>query len=232
MGCILDKVVPWGRSYGEYVKMFNLTESDLSFRILGCGDGPAGFNAGLTKHNGNIISVDPVYSFNAGQIRQRIAETREIVLAQVEANRNDYVWDAIPSVEELGRVRMSAMNEFLLDFEKGKAEGRYVAAELPDLPFERGEFDLALSSHFLLLYSQQLSAEFHRKAVSEMLRVAREIRIFPLVTLDGKPSPHLVPITASLKSSGFSARIVNVPYEFQRGGNEMLVVKPRPLHPE
>jgi hypothetical protein len=45
----LSKVVPWGRTFKEYKKMFSLSESDLKKTILGCGDGPACFNAELTK---------------------------------------------------------------------------------------------------------------------------------------------------------------------------------------
>jgi hypothetical protein len=45
----LDEVVPWGRSFDEYVAMFHLTAEDLEKRILGCGDGPAGFNAVMRK---------------------------------------------------------------------------------------------------------------------------------------------------------------------------------------
>lgn len=48
MGFALDKVVPWGRSYEEYISMFDLSEADLQLRILGCGDGPAGFNSVLS----------------------------------------------------------------------------------------------------------------------------------------------------------------------------------------
>jgi len=36
MGFTLEKVVSWGRSYDEYVAMFDLTEADLEHRILGC----------------------------------------------------------------------------------------------------------------------------------------------------------------------------------------------------
>jgi len=79
MGFTLDKVVPWGRSYEEYVAMFGLTEADLTLRILGCGDGPAGFNAELTRRARTVVSVDPLYRFDASQIRGRIHETYEAV---------------------------------------------------------------------------------------------------------------------------------------------------------
>lgn len=226
MGLALDKVVPWGRSYVEYAAMFDLSETDLQRRILGCGDGPAGFNSELTKRGGNIVSIDPIYAFDSAQVKNRIAETYGTVLAQMRENQNDYVWSVISSVEKLGRVRMSAMDAFLLDFEAGKREGRYIAGELPSLPFEFDAFDIALSSHFLFLYSAHLSVDFHLRALQEMLRVAREVRVFPLLTLEGNPSPHLKPIIEHLAHHRFSAEVRRVPYEFQRGGNEMLLIRP------
>lgn len=225
MGFMLDKVVPWGRSYDEYVSMFDLRDTELQLRILGCGDGPAEFNSRLSEHGGRIVSFDPIYEFDASQIRNRIAETYQRVMDQMRTNQADYVWNSFTSIEDLGRVRMAAMSAFLLDFESGKREGRYIAGELPFLPFDNGQFDIALSSHFLFLYSAHLSAEFHLQALEEMLRVAREVRIFPLLTLDGKRSPHLDLVTDRLANQGYSVTIRRVSYEFQQGGNEMLRIE-------
>ena len=226
MGVTLDKVVPWGRSYDEYVSMFGLSEDDLTLRILGCGDGPAAFNSLLTECGGSVVSVDPIYAFDAAQIRTRVAEAYDIVMTQARKNQDDYVWEAIPSVEQLGSIRMSAMENVLADFDTGKQEGRYIAGELPSLPFDNRQYDIALSSHFLFLYSAQLSAEFHLQALQEMLRVSREVRVFPLLTLDGTPSPYLHLVNGHFEKNGFDVKIKRVPYEFQRGGNEMLVIKP------
>ena len=226
MGVTLDKVVPRGRSYDEYVSMFGLSEDDLTLRILGCGDGPAAFNSLLTECGGSVVSVDPIYAFDAAQIRTRVAEAYDIVMTQARKNQDDYVWEAIPSVEQLGSIRMSAMENVLADFDTGKQEGRYIAGELPSLPFDNGQYDIALSSHFLFLYSAQLSAEFHLQALQEMLRVSREVRVFPLLTLDGTPSPYLHLVNGHFEKNGFDVKIKRVPYEFQRGGNEMLVIKP------
>jgi SAM-dependent methyltransferase len=224
MGLTLDKVVPWGRSYDEYVSMFGLSEADLGLHILGCGDGPAGFNAALTKRGGRVVSIDPIYGFDAEQISRRISETYETVMTQLRKNRGDFVWGVIPSVEQLGMLRMAAMETFLSDFDAGKLAGRYIPGELPVLPFAADEFDLALSSHFLFLYSDHLSAQFHLLALLEMLRVAREVRVFPLVTLDNNLSTHLHFMQEQLASLGFGVEVRRVQYEFQRGGNEMLVI--------
>lgn len=226
MGFILDKVVPWGRSYQEYIDMFSLTEKDLLHSsVLGCGDGPASFNASLSKLGGNVISIDPIYQFSTEQIKHRIDETYTKVLAQLEQNKDDFIWDAISSVNELGHIRMSAMELFLADYENGKNAGRYIAGELPSLPFENKAFDLALSSHFLFLYSEHLSAEFHLLALKEMLRVANEVRVFPIVTLNGLPSTHLDSVITELKNQQVNVEIQRVNYEFQRGANQMLVIK-------
>jgi hypothetical protein len=225
MGFTLDKVVPWGRSYDEYVSMFGLSGADLGLRILGCGDGPAGFNATLTKRGGRVVSVDPLYAFDAEQISGRISETYETVMSQLRKNRSDFVWGVIPTVEQLGMLRMAAMETFLADFDAGKLAGRYIPGELPALPFAAGEFDLALSSHFLFLYSGHLSAQFHLQALRKMLRVAREVRVFPLVTLDNTLSLHLKFVREQLASLGFNVEVRRVPYEFQRGGNEMLAIR-------
>ena len=222
-----ENVVPWGRSYEEYLRMFDLRPDDLKGRILGCADGPASFNSELTRRGGRVVSVDPLYEFSADEIAQRIEETRDEVISQTRREQHRFVWDTIGSVEELARIRMAAMKAFLDDYESGKSDGRYLAAGLPDLPFEDREFDLALSAHFLFFYTDQLSLDFHRAGLLELCRVAREVRIFPLLDVNGVRSRHLEPILAELESSGLDAEIREVPYEFQRGGNQMLRIRVR-----
>jgi hypothetical protein len=221
----LEEVVPWGRSFDEYQHMFRLNETDLHLSILGCGDGPAGFNAEATRRGVRVTSCDPVYQFDAAQIRARVDETARDVLAQTRQNAHEFVWTSIESVEALEAVRMEAMETFLRDYPAGKREGRYVDARLPTLPFADAAFDLALSSHFLFLYSSQLGEQFHVRAVREMCRVAREVRIFPLLALGGTLSPLVDVVARDLRLRGYETAIEDVPYEFQRGGNQMLRIR-------
>ena len=122
-------------------------------------------------------------------------------------------------------MRMAAMNEFLDDYPVGLTQGRYVDAELPSLPFQDGAFDLALSSHFLFLYTTQLGDIFHQRAVREMCRVAREVRIFPLLALGAVPSPLVEAVAGEVGQAGFEVSFEVVPYEFQRGGNRMMRIR-------
>jgi hypothetical protein len=225
--------VPWGRSFDEYRRMFALTDDDLHRRILGCGDGPASFNSEATRRGHRVVSCDPIYRFVCSDIQERIAATYEQVLAQTRLNAHEFVWnDGIRNVDELGKVRMAAMQAFLDDFESGKRDGRYLDAELPILPFRDGAFELALCSHFLFLYSTQLGEDFHRAALHEMCRVATEVRVFPLLALGGQRSPFVERCVDALNDAGYHATIEKVRYEFQRGGNEMIRVRVRTLSNE
>jgi hypothetical protein len=218
----LENVVPWGRTMNEYERMFSLTSADLSRSILGCGDGPASFNSQWTARGGQVLSVDPIYAFSAGEIEKRVRDTYEVIVRGVRENPDDFVWNDIASPEALGELRLSAMRCFLEDFETGKQQGRYIEASLPNLPFAGKQFDLTLVSHLLFLYSEQLDLSFHRAALEELCRVAREVRIFPLLALGSVPSPHLEPIVNEWRARDYRVDLVRVNYEFQKGGHTML----------
>ncbi|AKB81511.1 hypothetical protein MSBR3_0933 [Methanosarcina barkeri 3] len=215
-------IKPWGRSFNEYVRMFDLTPADLRRKIVGCGDGPASFNAELTERGGNVTSVDPVYIFSADEIRQRIYETYNDIIDQTQKNQDKFIWQEIGSVEELGNIRMSAMEKFLNDFSEGLMQKRYIPGELPFLPFSDKEFDLALCSHLLFLYTDNLSLEFHLKSIEELCRVSNEVRIFPLLDLNTDRSSYVEPIIDFLRMRNRNVKEIKVAYEFQKGGNMML----------
>jgi len=220
-----SEAVPWGRSFEEYRRMFGLSEQDLNLRIIGCGDGPASFNAEMFQLDHHVVSCDPLYQLTTPQIQERIDVTFENVMRQTTEHQHKFVWTRIKTPEELGKVRLSAMRKFLADFDIGKRDGRYVTAELPNIPFQSNAYDLAICSHFLFLYSDILSFEFHQHAIKEMCRVAREARIFPLLNYNAKPSPFVEPMLKVLADAGYNTSVETVPYEFQRGGNQMLRVR-------
>jgi hypothetical protein len=221
----LSDVVPWGRSFDEYMAMFALSERDLARKTVGCADGPASFNARLTARGGAVVSVDPLYRWSADEIRERIATITPIVLEQTRQNADAFVWTHITSIDGLADVRRAAMTEFLADYDRRDARERYIDASLPSLPFADRMFELAICSHFLFLYSAQHDLEFHVDSLIELARVAEEVRVFPLLELGGSESRHLRDTMQALGGRGLCATRQRVPYEFQRGGNEMLIVR-------
>ena len=225
MALKLDEVVPFGRSFDEYRRIFALSEEDLGKRIISVADGPAGFNAEMKRRGHTVTSVDPVYEFPGREIERRFREVVDGIIEQVIATPGDWTWTYHKSPEGLRKNRERALETFLADYDAGKAEGRYVIGSLPNLPYPDGSFDIALCSHFLFLYSERLGYEIHRDSVFEMLRVAGEARIFPLLDLSLARSPHIEPLTKELESRGFTVEFHKVDYEIQRGGNEMMRVR-------
>lgn len=222
----LENVVPWGRNLKEYKNMFQLSNEDLKSKILGCGEGPSSFNFEATTQNANITSIDPIYQFTKDEIQQRINETSSVISEQLKQNQNGFVWKNIKSVDELINIRLTAMNNFIKDYENGKKENRYIHNQLPKLSFEDNSFDLVLSSHFLFLYSEHFDLQFHIDSILEMCRVSKkEVRIFPLLNLKNEKSEYLEPIIKILNDKGFETKIIKTDYEFQKGANELLSIK-------
>ncbi|MBD2510236.1 SAM-dependent methyltransferase [Nostoc sp. ATCC 53789] len=224
MAMVLDKVVPFGRSMDEYIKIFNLTDADLNKKIIGIGDGPASFNSEMTRQGKSVVSVDPLYQFSGDEILQRFNEVVDNIINQVKATSKDWVWGYHKSPDDLRRNRVKVIKEFLSDYENGKKINRYIVDEFPKLEFKDQEFDIALCSHLLFLYSDHLDYNFHLNSIGEMLRIAKEIRIFPLITLMWKHSQHLDEIVKHYTSMGYKIDIENVEYELQPGGNKMLKI--------
>ena len=224
MAMKLENVVPFGRSLDEYRKMFALSQRELGLNILGVADGPASFNAELSALGGRVISIDPIYAFQAPQIKARFDNVLDKIIDQVEATPDDWVWSYHGSPGGLRANRIRVTDTFVEDFTMRRDSGCYIAGELPSLPFADRQFDLALCSHFLFLYSEHFSLEFHWASMLEMLRIANEVRIFPLLTLMLEKSPYLATLLERLAKAGYSLEIRRVEYQLQRCGNEMLVV--------
>jgi hypothetical protein len=209
------------RSFDEYRAMFALTGSDLCGSVLDCPGGGSSFTA-LTKQAGaSAIAADPVYAQPWDSLAALVRADLQRGLAHTAAGADRYVWDFYGDLDGYARVRRMSAGAFSRDLIAHPA--RYVPASLPGLPFAGGRFDLVLSSHFLFTYADRLDLEFHRAALRELHRVARrEVRVFPLLEQGGRPVPALLsPLLATL---GIPHRIQRVGYEFQRGGNEMLVL--------
>jgi len=156
---LLENIVPWGRFFSEYQKMFDLFDV-TSPSVLGCGDGPSGFNAEYTARGGTVISLDPLYQFSAGQIRERIDTVYPVILDQVTQNRDMFCWNEQSTPEELCRWRLSAMEVFLKDYPQGRKEGRYITGKLPYLPFRSDQFAITICSHLLFYILTRFQLDF------------------------------------------------------------------------
>ncbi len=219
----LDSIVPFGRTLAEYRLMFNLTDADLQRQILDIGAGPASFTAEMFQLGHRVTAIDPIYKFSGTEIQSQFAACVDRIISQIENTEQNWVWKFHQSPADLRATRELALKLFLADYPAGKTAGRYIAGEVPDAIGDK-YYDLILCSHFLILYSAQLSWEFHRDAVTKLLQYTNELRIFPLLTLTWDKSPYLDRLCEYVTNLGYQSQILPVEYELQPGGNQMLVI--------
>ena len=222
----LGEVLVSARSYAEYVAMFDLTGADLAGRVLDCPGGAAGFTATALDRGRDVTAVDPAYAGGPAALAALADHAR------AEAHRGhrylldhteDYVWTSFADPQEHLEQRLAAVEVFAA----GVADRpeRYVAGALPDLPFTDASFDLALCSHLLFTYADRLDPAWHLAALLDLVRVAGQVRVFPLVGhVDGRRYARLDALRDDLAADGVASELRHVPYELQRGGDQVLVL--------
>ncbi|SFS42329.1 hypothetical protein SAMN04488601_101525 [Paenibacillus sp. 453mf] len=218
----LDRIVFIGRSYEEYEYMFHLSKEDIVTKsILDCPGGACSFTAVANKHGGHVKSADIAYVYPWDTLYEKGKEDIKHAMEQMSKAKDQYEWTYFSEMKELLDHRTQALETSIIDM-KANPEN-YIETELPQLPFQDKQFDLILSAHFLFMYGERLSMQFHLDTLQEMMRVAgEEIRVYPIVQLDGRRYPFLEDIHSYVRREGWTSELVNVNYEFQRGANQML----------
>lgn len=221
----LSRIVFIGRTFDEYMLMFNLSKNELlERRILDCPAGACSFTAVANQLGADVTATDIAYFHPSKQLAAKGREDIEHTLLHLENARSNYLWDYFKSVQELKNARTQSLRAWLNDFRQ--SPNRYIPSTLPVLPFNDQEFDLTLSAHFLFLYADRLNYEFHLQTIQELMRVSKEeIRIFPAVDLSSQRYEHWEKLCAFIHSQGWEAEEVQVPYEFQRKANSMVKLK-------
>jgi len=221
----LERIVFIGRTYEEYVRMFGLKDEDmLNKRILDCPGGACSFTATANQKGFNVTACDIAYGYPENDLLHKGIQDIEHAAAGLEQAKEGFVWNVFKNVEELKKMRLLALKGCVQDMKQNPQH--YVHAVLPNLPFADKSFDLILSAHFLFTYHEQLDYAFHLAVLKEFLRVARrEVRIFPFVNLNGETYAHAEKLVQHIKELGHEVQEIQVPYEFQKGANTMLVIR-------
>jgi len=173
-----------------------------------------------------VIAVDPAYAMPRDELaRQGQADlVRGNAIAAEHPDRFTFDWYGAP--ERRVAMRNRALALFVTDLVMHP--GRYVAGQLPQLPFKDASYDLALCSHLLFTWADQLGVDWHRAALLELARVAAEVRVFPTVMQGaGEPVPFWDELMSDLTDAGLNCDRRQVPYEFQKGADTMLVLTKR-----
>jgi hypothetical protein len=213
-------VLVTSRSYAEYEAMFDLSE--LPGSVLDCCAGGAGFTAEAAARGVDAVAVDPAYELAPAELVDTVRRSLPAGSGIVDQHAGSFVWNWYGSPERRDELRLDAADRFLTDV--AEVPDRYVPGSLPELPFPDQRFDLVLSSHLLFTWADKYDKDWHLAALNELIRVSRsEVRIFPLVKMGaGEPVEFLPSLLEEL--DGVQTEIRKVPYEFQVGADEMLVL--------
>lgn len=216
-----------GRSWAEYFKMFDLDLEKLNNKkILDCAAGASSFTDFLSKNGIDASAADLLYDKGPECLKRRCQEHLQALVESLGKMEYEFVWSFFKDLDDLKSHRMQSCSDFNRDYKLHMGK-KYIKADLTQLPFEDESFDMVLCAHLLFIYDHRLNWNFHLSAVEEMIRVSsNEVRIYPLVKNKGKKSIFVDKLIKTL-SKDLEIEIVEVDYQFRRGGNEMLrITKP------
>jgi len=226
-----DEVVLLGRTFDEYVGMFGLDEATLrGNHILDAASGVSSFCAEASAQGYRVTASDRIYTLSADEIERKCSRDLDNMIVQLAGITQNYVWDTFADLNALRAQREKAYRGFAADYRQHR-HTRYIMTEYPNSGFADGQFDLALVSHFLFLYDEQLDYDFHRRTLLELLRIAREVRLFPLVNMRTERASAVAKLQTDPAFSAYNIRIVPVDYEFIRNSREMMVIQSASLSP-
>ena len=222
-GLQLDRVVLLGRTFEEYRRYFLLEPDHLiGKRVLDVAGGVSSFCAEANNLGINVASFDPIYSLSSEKIVERSEPDLESVYRAI-GSVPTYRWGYYKSPDCMRELRKRASTMFFSDYQTHPQ--RYVAGELPRLPFADREFDLTLVSYFLFAYQDRLDYEFHRDSILEIMRVTRdEARIYPTVTFEAQPSEYVPMLCSDPALRQFAFTEIKTDFEFLVNSNSFLRV--------
>ncbi len=224
------------RSFREYEAMFALDDGALAGGpTLDVAGGASSFAAEARARGARVVSADPRYAKSAAALYAESLEEIASSTAKLERAKDRFDWTYYGSIEAHRANRERSLERFVADYraETEAGSAAYVSAALPKLPFDDGTFALTLCSHFLFLYEEQFTHEFHRDALLELYRVARpggEVRVYPLYTLRHERYPGLDDLIREFESAGAAVRLLPSRLPFISGSTELLAIcKPTSL---
>jgi hypothetical protein len=220
-----NKIASLGRTFEEYSKMFSLNENALkNNQVLDVASGASSFCAEANEKRINVTATDLIYDLSYKEIKNKFDNELTEVVKQLPGISHLYKWDLYKDNEDLRRQRQESFDIFFEDFKTNRK--RYIFVDYPSNDFLDNQFKITLVSHFLFMWDDRLSFDFHKKTLLELARItSEEIRLFPIVNMSGKRSEYIDRLISYLNSQQLFAHIERVGYEFIKGGNQMMVIK-------
>lgn len=218
----MSNLVLWGHHLDEYQEMFDISTNELKGRFLEYASGPSAFNLEITPYARQCISADPLFCLDEPTLKSKVKLIFANMVEQVTEAQDQFNFTQSQGLQGLIKKRQQGMDEFFNDYHLGKEENRYFPLQQVELPFKDFHFDLAISSHYFFGQIDNLDLDLHIQVIKELARVAKEVRIFPLIDKNGNPSSLLGPFLLAMQQEKYGAEVRSVPYSLEPQGNAML----------
>lgn len=208
------------RTIDDYRAMFDLSESDLKRSILDYPANISCFNAQMhTLGFNKVVSADPYYDLTPLDMSRHVDHVIQKLSEQLPVDLGHMSKDEKVTLDQLLNDWNYQSQLFMSDYSDGQKEGRYRKAQLPRLPFEDFQFELALCADLLFVDDQPAE-----EMIMELCRVAHEVRIFPLLNETGEIADSIGPSLLMLQNKDYGIEVREVPYILTKGKHAMLRV--------
>ncbi|HAT9717505.1 TPA: hypothetical protein JBD64_06810 [Legionella pneumophila subsp. pneumophila] len=221
----MRKLVLWGHGIEDYREMFDLPQGVENLRLLEYGCGPSAVNYQQTQvKKKGVVSCDPLFVLDKDTLLAKAKMIFANMAEEVRQHQDQFDFSRNGSLDKLLQERQEGMKQFFADYEQGKADGRYLGLTDYHLPFADFTFDFALSSHYFFADLDDQTVDFHLIAIRELARVAKEVRIFPLIDREGNTSQFLGPVLLGLQQENYGVEVREAAFHLYKSGNAMLRV--------
>ena len=218
----MRRAVLWGHHANEYKEMFDLNDDHFSLPLLEYGCGPSALNSTVHDKNSLVVSIDPLFSLGKSDLLQK---TTLMFDERALALRSDPLLldvTAYGGLDAFIAYRKQGMALFFKDYEQGLTAKRYRADAIDSLPFDDFTFNMALSSHYFFGDGNIHSVDDTLSMIKSLARVAKEVRIFPLLNRPSVTSEQLGPVLLGLQQNNYGVEVREVACSLYPAGNAML----------
>lgn len=226
---IVSSIKPnWIYDFSDYQQMYDLSQSDLSKKIIDVSSGMASFNAEANQRGIPVVSVDVTYALSDNEMQKHAKQFLQDMTTHLNQHRERLRDPSDAMVNQVSMLWKKTETLFLQDYHNGKIQKRYQALSLPTMPFASHQFDLALCTDFI--FHHLFSFDDIVSIVTELCRVASEVRIFPLQDNAGRISDELGPLMLMLQKRMCGVEVREVPFKTLKGSNAMLRIWEQECH--
>jgi hypothetical protein len=216
-----EAIPSWIHGLEEYEQMFDLKPDDYTKSILDFPGSISSFNADVSLKAQRVVSGDAIYGMSFEEVENYAHRLMKLNCEHLTEHADQVLKLGKSALEPIFAMWKDNYSRFLDDYVAGKMQSRYQQVLMPELPYETHEFQLALCSDYVFNRHAQNDCK-PEQVVSELCRVAEEVRIFPLLTEEGDISEWLGPLMLDLQNRNHGIEIRQVSFENVKGGNAML----------